>query len=499
MTVNRGDPLYKDLLLRGYNRRYSTDPDNIKVVGQTSHVVQAVNEAVDSGKRLAIRGGGHCLDALVDNPEVEVVIDFTEMRDITFDTDMNAFAIQPGATLGQVYRTLAFGWGVTLPGGVCPLVGAGGHIAGNGFGALSRQHGLIADHLYAVEVVVVGADGQARAVVATRETADSDRDLWWAHTGAGGGNFGVVTRYWMRSPGASGTNPSALLPATPHALMTSQAVWRWEDLDEDGFIRVTRNFSTWLEENSAPGAPGTALHCALSAPRVERPEMMIVAQTDPSVPGNEALLDAFLADMGAGVGTAPRIVKSGQLPWLTTTINAPDSSVAQGVTGPPRWKSKVAVMRKGYSDEQIATVYQHLTRADYANPASSFSMTSYGGQINALASDASAHAHRDAAYTGAVSAAWDVVSEDDAHTKWVQQLYHDLYRDTGGVPVAGDTNDGCHVNWPDLDLLSADWNTSNTSASALFHKGNYPRLQGIKAAYDPLNVFRHPLSIELPG
>ena len=45
---------------------------------------------------------------------------------------------------------------------------------------------------------------RARSVVATRESSDPNRDLWWAHTGGGGGNFGVVTRYWFRSPGAAG-------------------------------------------------------------------------------------------------------------------------------------------------------------------------------------------------------------------------------------------------------------------------------------------------------
>ena len=40
--------------------------------------------------------------------------------------------------------------------------------------------------------------GRAASVIATRENTDPNRDLWWAHTGGGGGNFGVVTRYWFR-------------------------------------------------------------------------------------------------------------------------------------------------------------------------------------------------------------------------------------------------------------------------------------------------------------
>ncbi|MFD7662131.1 FAD-binding oxidoreductase [Streptomyces sp. NPDC059788] len=496
VTVTPGDPRYEDLLLRGYNKRYTKAPESIRVVGTTAHVVQAVNDAVRAGKQIAVRGGGHCLDALVDNPDVQMVIDFTEMRAVGYDPQRKAFMIEPGATLGQIYRTLDYGWKVTLPGGVCPQVGAGGHIIGAGFGALSRQHGVIADHLYAVEVVVVGSDGQARAVVATRESSDPNRDLWWAHTGAGGGNFGVVTRFWMRSPTATAsTSPDKMLPPSPTSLMTARAVWNWSDLTADSFVQLARNFGTWLEQNSAPGAPATALHGAFAASRVEAKQLVIVGQTDPAVSGNEALLDSYLAAMGQQLPVAPQIFKSGRLPWLSSTINAPDSSVAAGVTGPPRWKSKVAVMKKRYTDAQMAAAYGHLTRTNYANRSSSFSMTFYGGRINAVAADATAHAHRNAVLTGAVSAVWDTPGDDDKHMTWVRELYRDLYADTGGVPVPNDRNDGCHVNWPDLDLLDAKWNSSTTPVPKLFHQENYSRLQQVKAKWDPRNVFRHPLSI----
>jgi FAD/FMN-containing dehydrogenase len=45
--------------------------------------------------------------------------------------------------------------GVTLPAGVSPEIGIGGHVLGGAFGFLCRQHGLAADPLYGVEVVVV--------------------------------------------------------------------------------------------------------------------------------------------------------------------------------------------------------------------------------------------------------------------------------------------------------------------------------------------------------
>ena len=83
--------------------------------------------------------------------------------------------------------------------------------------------------------------GGARIVVATRETSDPNRELWWAHTGGGGGNFGIVTRYWFRSPGASGDDPAALLPRAPESITTFKAEWSWSDIDRPSFLRLLRN------------------------------------------------------------------------------------------------------------------------------------------------------------------------------------------------------------------------------------------------------------------
>jgi aclacinomycin oxidase len=54
------------------------------------------------------------------------------------------------------------------------------------------------------------------------------------------------------------------------------------------------------------------------------------------------------------------------------------------------------------------------------------------------------------------------------------------------------------INHPDVDLADPVWNTSGVRWGALYYKDNYPRLQQVKARYDPTNVFRHQLSIELP-
>jgi hypothetical protein len=59
-----------------------------------------------------------------------------------------------------------------------------------------------------------------------------------AQTGRGGGNFGVVTRYCFRSPGASEGDPARLLPRAPESLATVTAAWSWSDIDRTSFLRA---------------------------------------------------------------------------------------------------------------------------------------------------------------------------------------------------------------------------------------------------------------------
>ena len=150
-----------------------------------------------------------------------------------------------GATVGE---TPARRMRVVIPLGEYPEIGMGGHVAGGAFGFLCRQLGLAADYLHAVEVVTVDEAGRASSVVATRETSDANHDLWWAHTGGGAGNFGVVTRYWFRSPGATGDDPATQLPPAPESMTTFKAEWNWNDIDRPSFMRPSDNTGSGANE-----------------------------------------------------------------------------------------------------------------------------------------------------------------------------------------------------------------------------------------------------------
>ncbi|MEV0831267.1 FAD-binding oxidoreductase [Nonomuraea rubra] len=494
VTVRPGDPRY-DNLLRGNNFRFAGTPDEIRVVASTGQVVRAVSDAIRSGRRIAVRSGGHCFENLTADPAVRLLLDLSPMDEVGYDARRRAFTVRPGATLGEVYRTLMTGWGVTIPGGGCPEVGAGGHFAGGGYGPLSRRYGSVVDHLYGVEVVVADRDGTARAVVATREPDDPNRDLWWAHTGGGGGNFGVVTRYWLRSPGATGTDPSRLLPPAPRHMLQHVVIWPWEHMPEQALTGLLRNFGTWHERNSAPGSPYAGLYGILQPSHRAGGTVMLVAQIDADLPGAGGMVNDFIAAVTAGVDLTPALDLRRTMPWLHR-MTWPGSGEPGDVLV-RRYKIKAGYLRRSFTETQLAAVYRHLTNAT-GGQGSGMLLVGYGGQVRAVEPGATAIAQRDVIMKAVYQTVWADEADDAANLAWVRALYRDVYAGTGGVPVPGDVDDGSYINYPDADLADPAWNTSGVPAHTLYYKDNYPRLQRVKARWDPRNVFRHALSIEPP-
>jgi aclacinomycin oxidase len=122
-------------------------------------------------------------------------------------------------------------------------------------------------------------------------------------------------------------------------------------------------------------------------------------------------------------------------------------------------------------------------------------ITSYGGQINTVARDATAVVQRDSVLKPQFVTFW--TDEDDApNIAWVRELYRDVFATTGGVPVPNDRQEGAYINYADVDLADPAWNTSGVPWSTLYYGGNYPRLRQVKSHWDPGNRFLHALSVE---
>ncbi|MER8073715.1 BBE domain-containing protein [Streptomyces sp. NPDC094034] len=488
--VGPQDARFQDLVQRGQNKRFTARPDYVRVIRTTDDALQAVQDAVTSGKRIAVRGGGHGFEDFVDNSEVEVLLDMSPYSEVRWDERYRAFSIGSGATLGNVYRELFFSWGVTLPGGGCGGVGVGGHFSGGGYGALSRQHGSVVDHLYGVEIVVVDARGRARVVVATRDNAH--RDLWWAHTGGGGGNFGVVTRYLMRSAAASGRVPEESLPKAPASLLTSAILYDWKTVDEGQFQRIVRNWFRFYERHNTADSPYASLWGPLIASAASAGSFVVTNQMDATVPDARGLMEAYHAALIEGLDLKPEVIGPESGPFWRATALRTDGPMPSTM----RQKLKAGYLRKGYTDAQISTMYAALTDESQTRPEASFLLVPYGGKVNTVPSDATATPQRDVVAKMVLTTSWEDPKQDAMQLAWMRKWYGELYKDTGGAPVPNAINAGSYINYPDVDLADPEFNTSGVPWHDLYYLGNYPRLRQIKTAWDPRNVFRHKMSIE---
>ena len=102
------------------------------------------------------------------------------------------YRISPGQQLGEAYIDLYKRHGVTIPGGSCYNVGAGGHITGGGYGVLSRLHGLTVDWVSAMEILTVDNKGH---VALRKIDQHHDADLFRACRAGAEETSAIVTGF----------------------------------------------------------------------------------------------------------------------------------------------------------------------------------------------------------------------------------------------------------------------------------------------------------------
>jgi FAD/FMN-containing dehydrogenase len=475
------DPRYPTLV-RGFNQRFVGTPQYVQLCGDVKQVRQAVQEALKKGLRITVRGGGHCYENFVSGNHGGLIIDLSPLNAVCRAAgDESLFYIEGGCTLWDVYSQLYKEYGVTIPGGSCSTVGAGGHIMGGGYGLLSRKYGLTVDHLDKIELVRVNEAREVEVITVSRDSQDKDeQDIFWAHLGGGGGNFGIVTKYWFKEP-----------PAAPSWAYVTSIAWDWDKITPRRFAELVNNYGNFFAQHSEIDSPYKELFALLHLTQKAATQIVLTIQY---VGDHPALIDSFIdairpqrvahVPQRVPVGFHHLVVQTAQtrkMPWLEAT------QTLDG-TGPnQRGKYKSAYMIEPFPDAQIKVMWEYLTDPDYRNPQALLQVDSYGCEINRIARAATAIPQRSSIMKLQYQTYWTEPEDDEVNLSWIRNFYTAMYGPQGPYPDG--TVDGCYVNYPDSDLVNWQY---------LYYKENYPRLQQAKAKSDPLNIFNHQQSIQLP-
>ncbi|WP_219470003.1 FAD-binding oxidoreductase [Nonomuraea rhizosphaerae] len=499
-------------LCRGFNPRWLAHPQYIRLVSTNEQVKHALQYAMDNKPatgtrtRVTVRSGGHCYENFVCADDVRVIIDVSLMNGIYDDPAMGAICVEAGATNADLRKQLYLKTGKVLPGGSCPSVGVGGHVPAGGFGLLSRQFGLTVDYLYAVEVAVVDKEGQVKLVTACRDHKGVDDDLyrlWWAHAGGGGGNFGIVTKFWFKD-----------LPDAPQRVLLAGSGWKWSEMGDTSthFAQIIRTFCEFFASpKAADPAQFGPLFAILLLTHRSKDKLGLIAQIDAGVPDAKARMEAFHQVMGSAIpldlveldeahGEYPALTGLDgptMLPWdVVDKLMAPTDNLRAG-------KYKSAYMLKPLTEQHISALWEALACEGDVQRDAVVQIDSYGAAINKVAVDDTAVLQRSSILKLQHQVYWPAAADDGDQLRWIRELYRNMYRDTGGVPVSATkehptVTDGCYIGYPDVDLNGPPWNTSKIPWSTLYYGRHYAELRKVKKCWDPRNVFRHQQSIEPP-
>jgi FAD/FMN-containing dehydrogenase len=436
-----GSPGYAQARRPAIARFHDVEPAAVARCRTDADVAAALALARTEGLHVALRSGGHCFAGR--SSTEGVVIDVSPMSSVTLDGDVAT--VGAGARLGSVYDALDR-QGRTIAAGCGPDVGVAGLTLGGGLGILGRLHGLTADALLAARVVL--ADGRVVEASEQREP-----DLFWALRGAGGGQFGVVTSLAFRT-----------LPAPP--LTTSiHLVW-----PHDHAATLLAAWQDWLPD--APDALAASL--LLTAPSDPGRSLSAHVFGAMSAPSDSAA--ALLAELVERVGAQPVSSELVEAPYRQTKRRLAAHGPGEEVPGGHLY-CKSEFFRERLPSEAIDRLVELLAADRRAGESRELDFNPWGGAYNRVAADAIAFPHRDARFLLKPAVVLAPGADRDAGRRWLAEAWETTHPYGTG---------GAYVNFPDPEL--EDW-------ARAYHGANLERLERIKAAYDPDELFHFPQSL----
>ncbi|WP_270181362.1 FAD-binding oxidoreductase [Alkalihalobacillus sp. CinArs1] len=433
-VVLPGDPAY-DKARENLNLYQSKFPGAIVFCQEEKDVLHALTFAREKGLPFRVRSGRHSYQNF-SNLDGGLVIDISEMNEISVSVPTKTAKVCAGADLGKVYNTL-WKYGLALPGGTEFSVGVSGVTLGGGIGYLSREFGLTCDHVERMRIVVPKGEKGAEIIEATK---DENSDLFWACCGGGGGNFGIVTSFTFR------THPI-------DNVSVFKIDWEFDQLEDV--------FETW--QNWAPFTD----HKLTSTLELHAKSKNLIRSEGQFLGSKKRLIELIkplLKD------NKPRKVQVGSLPFnkAFNYFNEPSGNK------PSFFKRSGSFVYKPIPERGISIMKRFLEHAP--NEDAVIWQQSLGGAVSDVPPSDTAFFHRDAKIAQEYNTTWTNEEEARDNVQWVVALRKQMRRYT----------EGDYVNWPDETIR--DWQQA-------YYGENVHRLRKIKTEVDPLNVFRFQQSV----
>lgn len=416
-----------------YNAMIDKHPRAVMECANVADVISAVRFGRENGLDIAVKGGGHSGPGLALADDA-LVIDLTPMKGIRVDPEARSVRVEPGCTWGDVdHATHAFG--LATVSGTIATTGVPGLTLGGGHGYLTRRHGLTIDNLLSADVVL--ADGR---LVHASETENPD--LLWAIRG-GGGNFGVVTSFEFR------LHPVDTVIAGP-------MFWPIERIET-----MLRWYRDWL-----PGKPRDCYAFFLVAavpPAPLFPEDLhgrrICGLMFCHIGGAE---DAEAALDEARAVSEPIFEHIGPLPYPAL------QSMFDGLYPPGlQWYWKGDFMRE-ISDAAIA---EHVRFGAVPTGHSTMHLYPIDGAVHDTPIEATAFPQRDLTWSMVIAGVDPDPENASRITDWARNYWQAMHPHSAGAS---------YVNF------MMEEGTDRIEAT---YGPNHARLRGIKAKYDPENLF----------
>ncbi|MGH9188952.1 MAG: FAD-binding oxidoreductase [Acidimicrobiales bacterium] len=433
--LRAGDDGWDDAVLI-WNGMVASIPALVLQPASAADVAEAVRFAADRRLLLSVKGGGHNIAGTSIAPG-GLTLDMSRLRDVTVDVAGRRAHVGAGCLIKDVdSATQQHGLAAVL--GFVSETGVAGLTLGGGMGYLTRRFGWTVDNLDEVEVVT--ADG--RILTAGPE---ENPELFWALRG-GGGNFGVATRFTLRLHEVGPTVTGGLI------------AWGAERAGE-----VLAAYHELTE--SAPRELTTALTIRLAPPTPFMPPEwhgkaiagMVVCHSGADPSGDLAPLRSLGEPIVDLISEKPYTAQQSML----------DATQPKGAHY--YWKSEfVPTLSAAFLDNFRSEALK------VTSPMSQSIIFHLAGALNEREDDDGAMGNRDAGYVTAFAGSWPPADTRSAeHVAWVRESWGKIRSFSTG---------GNYVNFQVAD--------DDDARTASAYRGNYARLQRVKSAVDPSNLFR---------